>query len=183
MNNFLTPLNSTKVLNNPLTRNWEPVWPIKFGHSISVTQFSSLIIHHLSLITHHSNFHIRLPSLSNFYRSIFFILFMDPTTVTVLDHFCFFTHVPFSSPSIFLFFSFPLPLQPCLSPKAETQTQKNVSTSLASSVPSSPVNIQNIQTNLHTNKQNNNNNNKEHFKVELWVTKAQDTIIKINHLV
>ena len=64
---------------------------------------------------------------------------MDPITVTVSDLFCFVTHIPFF-PSVFLFFSFPLPLQPCLSPKAETQTQKNVSTSLASSIPSSQVN-------------------------------------------
>ena len=113
---------------------------LNFHHSSLITHHSLLITHNSSLITHHSNFHIRLPSSSNFYHSIFFTLFMDPTTVTVLDHFCFVTRVPFSSPSIFLFFSFPLPLQPCLSPKAETQTQKNVSTSLASSVPSSPVN-------------------------------------------
>ena len=105
-----------------------------FGQQKMVTQFPSLI-------TNHSNFHIRLPSSSNFYHSIFFTLFIDPTTVTVSDHLCFVTRVPFSSPSVFLFFSFPLPLQPCLSPKAETQTQKNVSTSLASSVPSSPVYI------------------------------------------
>ena len=123
-----------------LQKSLELVWPTKFGHSISVTQFSSLITHNLSLITHHSNFHIHLPSPSNFYYSIFFTLFMDPTTVTVSDHFCFVTCIPFSSPSIFLFFSFPLPLQPCLSPKVETQTQKNVSTSPASSIPSSPVN-------------------------------------------
>ena len=101
-------------------------WSLNFCHSI--------------FNTHHSNFYIRLPSSSNFYHSIFFTLFIDPTTVTVSDHFCFVTRVPFSSPSVFLFFSFPLPFQPCLSPKAETQTQKNVSTSLTSSVPSSPVN-------------------------------------------
>ena len=105
-----------------------------------VTQFPSLNFHHSSLITHHSNFHIHLLSSSNFYHSIFFTLFMDPTTVTVSNHFCFVTRVQFSSPSVFLFFLFPLPLQPCLSPKAETQTQKNVSTSLASSVASSLVN-------------------------------------------
>ena len=91
-----------------------------------------------------------LPLSFNCYHLIFFTLFMNPTTVTVSNHFCFVIRVPFSSPSVFLFFSFPLPLQPCLSPKAETQTQKNVSTSLASSVPSSPVN------NTQTLKQNNN---------------------------
>ena len=90
-----------------------------------VTQFPSLNFHHSSLITHHSNFHIHLLSSSNFYHSIFFTLFMDPTTVTVSNHFCFVTRVQFSSPSVFLFFLFPLPLQPCLSPKAETQTHKN----------------------------------------------------------
>ena len=111
---------------------------LNFRHSIFITHHSSLITHILSLITHHSNSHIRLPSSSNSHHSIFFTLFMDPTTVTVsassvLLPACLF---PFS----IFFFSFPLPLQPCLSPKAETQTQKNVSTSLAKSVPSSPVN-------------------------------------------
>ena len=114
-------------------------WSLNFCHSIFITHHSSLITHISSLIIHHSNFHIRLPSSSNFYHSIFFTLFMDPITVTVSDLFCFVTHIPFF-PSVFLFFSFPLPLQPCLSPKAETQTQKNVSTSLASSIPSSQVN-------------------------------------------
>ena len=56
---------------------------LNFRHSISITHHSSLITHILSLITHHSNSHIRLPSSSNSYHSIFFTLFMDPTTVTV----------------------------------------------------------------------------------------------------
>ena len=46
------------------TQDLEPVWPTKFGHSISITHHSSLITYHSSLITqfftsvclHHSVF-------------------------------------------------------------------------------------------------------------------------------
>ena len=111
----------------------EAVWMQKFHHPISVIQFPSLITHHSSL-----NFHTRLAPSPNFHHSIFFTLFVDSILVTWSEHLCFVTRGTFSShqPSLF---SFPLPLQPCHSPKAETQTHKNFSSPLASSGPS-PVN-------------------------------------------
>ena len=126
----------TRKLPSWFARDFELVWPTKNGHSISVTQFSSLITYISSLITQiFTSICLHLPiSIAQYFSHYSW----TPTTVTV-RLFCFVTRVPFF-PSVFLFFSFPLPLQPCLSPKAETQTQKNVSTSLASSVPSSPVN-------------------------------------------
>ena len=70
----------------------EPVWPTKNGHSISITQFPSLI-------THHSIFHIRLPSSLNFHHSLFFTLFGGPTPVIVQLFFFF----PLAASSFFFF--------------------------------------------------------------------------------
>ena len=95
-----------------------------FGQQKMVTQFLSLNFHHSSLITHHSNFHIHLPSSFNFYHSIFFTLFMDPTTVTMSDYFCFVTRVPFSSPSYFSFSHFPFPFSPVSLPKQKLKPRK-----------------------------------------------------------
>ena len=80
---------------------------LNFRHSIS-------IIYHSSLIIHHSIFHIRLPSSPNFYHSIFFTLFMDPTTVTVSEHFCFVTRG---------IFFFPVPRNPNQVEKKKKETQ------------------------------------------------------------
>ena len=70
--------------------NLEPVWPTKNGHSISVTQFSSLI-------THHSFFHTHLATSFLFSSLNFFTLFMGPTPV-----------------SRYIFFFFPVPNSPKL---------------------------------------------------------------------
>ena len=93
-------------------------WSLNFHNS-------SLITHNSSLITHHSNFHIHLPSSSNFYHSIFFTLFIDPTTVTVSDHFCFVTRIPFSSPiNISLFLISPSPSALSLSQSRNPNPEK-----------------------------------------------------------
>ena len=81
------------------TRNLEPVWPTKNGHSISITYHSSLITHNSSLITHHSIFHIRLLSSLSFHHSLFFTLFGGPTPVIVQLFFFF--------QQLLLFFFFP----------------------------------------------------------------------------
>ena len=69
--------------------NLEPVWPTKNGHSISVTQFSSLI-------THHSFFHTHLATSFLFSSLNFFTLFMGPTPVS---RYIFFFSVP-NSPKL-----------------------------------------------------------------------------------
>ena len=61
----------------------------------------SLNFHHSSLITHHSIFHIRLPSSLSFHYSLFFTLFGGPTPVIVQLFFFFF------SSSFFFSFFFP----------------------------------------------------------------------------
>ena len=118
-----------------------PVWTTKNHHSISVTQFPSLITHHSYFITHHSSLKFSHPFafIIQFLSLNIFDTIHGPHNCHCVSLFCFVTRVPFF-PSVFLFSHFLFPLQPCLSPKAETQTQKNVSTSLAKSVPSSPVN-------------------------------------------
>ena len=115
--------NGEKIKKLKDRRDLEPVWTTKNHHSISVTQFPSLITHILSLITHHSNFHIRLPSSSNSYHSIFLTLFMDPTTVTVsassvLLPACHFSHQYF----FFLISSFPF--SPVSLPKQKPKPRK-----------------------------------------------------------
>ena len=124
-------------------KHLEPVWTTKNHHSIFVTQFPSLITHHSSLIFYHSSL------ITQIFTSV---CLHHPIPITqYFLHYSWTPQLSLCQPLLFCYpraifpitislFSFPLPLQPCLSPKAETQTQKNVSTSLAKSVPSSPVN-------------------------------------------
>ena len=58
----------------------------------------SLNFHHSSLITHHSIFHIRLPSSLSFHHSLFFTLFGGPTPVIVQLFF-----FPLAASSFFFF--------------------------------------------------------------------------------
>ena len=88
-NSFTLPFPFSLSLLNPFRKFsleiLEPVWPIKFGHLIS--------------ITHHSIFHIRLPSSLSFHRSLLFTLFGGPTSVIVQLFFFF--------PAASSFFFFP----------------------------------------------------------------------------
>ena len=83
---------------------------LNFRHSISIT-------HNSLLITHHSIFHTHLATSLYFHHSIFFTLFMGPTLVTFSEHFCFVTHVTFSSHQNFIFSHFPFPFSPVTLPK------------------------------------------------------------------
>ena len=74
------------------SKQQEPVWTTKNHHSISVTQFSSLITHHSSLITHHSFFHTHLATSFLFSSLNFFTLFMGLTPVSWYSVFFFFQY-------------------------------------------------------------------------------------------
>ena len=99
------------------------------------TLFWSLNFRHSSLITHHSKFKgCLVPSLSP-HHSICFTLFVDPTTVTWSEHFCFVTHgIPFHPHQLSLFSFSLLPLALSLS-QSTNSNPKYFSTSLASSRP------------------------------------------------
>ena len=88
----------------------EPVWPTKNDHSISVTQFSSLITHHSSLIFSHSFGNITFIFITQFFHTIH-----GSHTCQSVQCF-FFSFLFFSFPGLalavcvffsFLFFSFP----------------------------------------------------------------------------
>ena len=122
-----------------------PVWTRKFHHSIFVTQFPSLITHNSSLITHHSslNFSHSFGIITLFLSlNIFHTIYGSHTCYIVRALlFCYSRNIFIPSKLCLFSFPLPLPLQPCHSPKAETQTQthKNFSSSLAALGPS-PVN-------------------------------------------
>ena len=107
---------------------------LNFRHSISITHHSLLITHHSSL-----NFSHPFGTITHFLSLNIFHTICGPHTYHLVKAllFCYsrkvFIHISL------LFSHFPFPLQPCHSPKAQTQTHKNFSSSLASSG-SSPVN-------------------------------------------
>ena len=69
-------VNSSPAIKNPTTSNigamGKKKWKTKsmFGQQNLVTQFPSLNFYHSSLITHHSIFHIRLPSSLTIFHTI-----------------------------------------------------------------------------------------------------------------
>ena len=81
------------------SKQQEPVWTTKNHHSISVTQFPSLI-------THHSFFHTHLATSFLFSSLNFFTLFMGPTPVSRYNVFSFFFFSVPNSPKLILFFFF-----------------------------------------------------------------------------
>ena len=110
-----------------------------------ITQFSSLNFHHSSLTTHHSslNFSHSFGIITLFLSlNIFHTIYGSHTCYIVRALlFCYSRNIFIPSKLCLFSFPLPLPLQPCHSPKAETQTQthKNFSSSLAALGPS-PVN-------------------------------------------
>ena len=104
----------------------------KFHHSISVTQFPSLITQFFTPVWHHHPI-----SITQYFSHYLWIpyLSLGQSTYVLLpaEHF---------HPISLLFSHFPFPFQPCHSPKAETQTHKNFSSPLASSGPSPMNNTQ-----------------------------------------
>ena len=103
---------------------------LNFRHSISITHHSSLNFSHLFG-------NITLFSSLNIFHTIY-----GSHTCYIFRAFLFCYPCNIFIPSKLCLFSFPLSLQPCHSPKAETQTQtqtqthKNFSSSLAASRPS-----------------------------------------------
>ena len=95
--------------------------------------FSSLNFHHSSLII--LKYPTRLAPSLTCHHSIFFTLFVNPILVTWSEQTVLLPAKGFH-PHLFLFSHFSFPLQPCHSPKAQTQTHKNFSSSLTSSGPS-----------------------------------------------
>ena len=106
----------------------------KFHHSISVTQFLSLSTYHSSL-----NFSHPFGTITHFPSLNIFHTICGPHTCHLVRAFLFCYSWKVFIPISLLFSHFPFPLQPCHSPKAQTQTHKNFSSSLASSGPS-PLN-------------------------------------------
>ena len=85
--------------------SYEPVWPTKNNHSISVTQFSSLITHHSSLITY-------ISSLITHHSSLIFSHSFGNITFIFITQFFHTIHGSHTCQSVqccfffFLFFSF-----------------------------------------------------------------------------
>ena len=101
-----------------------------FGFLFFITHYLSLNFCHSSLITHHLKLNTYLAPSFIFHHSTFFTLFVSPMPVTESDPSCFVPaenfHPHFFS---FLFSHFPFLFQPYHSPKAQTQTYKNFSSS------------------------------------------------------
>ena len=95
---FFTSKFSCLLLTNPILKFKKkkkkylgPVWLTKFHHSISVTQFPSLITHHSSLITHYLSLNFSHPFafITQFPSLIIFHTIWGPTPVTVQFFFFF----------------------------------------------------------------------------------------------
>ena len=100
-----------------------------FGCIIFITQFPSLITHHFKIL-HMFGTITQLPSLNIFHT------ICGPHTYHLVRAKLFCYLQKFFIPISLLFSHFPFPLQPYHSPKAQTRTHKNFSSSLASSRPS-----------------------------------------------